>query len=144
MQVTTRECDGQTCVGAPTSFPIPSDPALPPGVQIPGNFTVYNGAITNISSYTTTLNAGTVSKLVTISGTSAGTAPNVLILFAGHLAGTQDWGAGNGASSFTGSSAKMAVINFSGGGNNDTASINPGGVLQNFISITNVSVVEGN
>src|SRR5438093_9081565 len=84
--VTTRECDNQICVGAPTTFPVPIDPGLPAGLQAPGNFTVYNGAITNVSVYTTNQIAGTIEKFVTISGTSAGTAPNVLILFGGHLA----------------------------------------------------------
>ena len=59
------------------------------------------------------------------------------------MASEQDWGTGNGASSFPGSSAKMAVINFSGGGNDDTASINPVGIQRNFITISDVSVAEG-
>src|SRR5205814_8792928 len=62
----------------------------------------------------------------------------------GHMAAEQDWGIGNGASSFPGSSAKMAVINFSGGGIVDRASINPAGVLRNFITIGDATVLEGN
>src|SRR5262249_27291042 len=34
--VPSRECEGQTCVGPPTIFPIPADSSLPIGLQAPG------------------------------------------------------------------------------------------------------------
>src|SRR4030095_4007080 len=95
-------CDDQLCTSGPTTFSIPMDTSLPVGIQDPGHFTVFNGAITNVSGYTTNTIAGTHHKYLTISGTSAGNGQNVLILFAGHLAAEQDWGTGNGAASFSG------------------------------------------
>src|SRR4030095_15275458 len=37
-----HECDSFNCSGTPTTFPIPTDSSL--SYQLPGNFTVHNGA----------------------------------------------------------------------------------------------------
>ena len=76
-------------------------------------------------------------------GTTAGGGLNVILLFGGHLATEQDWGVNGGASQFPGSSAQIAVLDFSGGGNDDTASINPQGIRPQSLSISDVTVLEG-
>src|SRR5207244_1279843 len=88
-----QECANFNCSGAPTTFPIPADTNL--SYQLPGNFTVLNGAITNVSAYTT-ITGSSVEKQLTISGTvaSGGGAKDVLILFGGHLSRENEWGVG--------------------------------------------------
>src|SRR4029078_6797778 len=62
-----NECTNHVCGGAPTTYPIPPDSSL--SYQLPGVFTVYNGAITNVSTYTT-INGSTIDKQLTITGTT--------------------------------------------------------------------------
>ncbi len=103
-------CSGYTC-GAATTYPIPMDTNsnVPSGAQIPGNFTVFNGAITSVSGYTTiALGGGSSRKQITLHGVAAsGGVQDVIILFGAHMARENEWGAGNAASGFNGSAAKM-------------------------------------
>jgi uncharacterized repeat protein (TIGR01451 family) len=133
--VAGQECANFNCSGVPTMFPIPTDTSLP--YQLPGNFTVYNGAITNVSAYST-ISGSTVEKQLTISGTTAsgGGAKDVLILFGGHLGRENEWGVGNGASSFPGASAKV-LYQFCGDSSFGNFAVNPAGIIkQADLSIT--------
>jgi hypothetical protein len=133
-------CSGRTCSSGPTTFPIPADPLLPPGVQEAGVFTVFNGSITTTGTYVTVPSGGSASKKqLLISGTTAagGGKKDVIILFGGHLAQELDWGTGNGASSFPGASAKMYFSAYSGGGPDGNLAVNPRGIAkQADLSIT--------
>ena len=97
---------------------------------MPGNFTVYNGAITNVSAYTT-INGSTIYKQLIITGVTAsgGGARDVLILFGGHLARENEWGPGNGASSFPGASAKV-LYQFCGESSFGNFAVNPAGIIK--------------
>jgi uncharacterized repeat protein (TIGR01451 family) len=133
--VNGQACNNLNCSGVPTTFPIPADATL--SYQLPGNFTVYNGAITNVSTYTT-VTGSTVEKQLIISGVTAsgGGAKDVLILFGGHLARENEWGAGNGASSFPGASAKV-FYQFCGESSFGNFGVNPAGIIkQADLSIT--------
>jgi len=126
--VVGQECTNHICSGAPTTFPVPMDPAL--SYQLPGAFTVYNGTITNVSTYTT-LSGSTIDKQLTITGVTdpGGSAKDVLILFGGHLARDNEWGLNNGASSFPGASAKV-FLQFCGESSFGNLAVNPGGIIQ--------------
>jgi uncharacterized repeat protein (TIGR01451 family) len=133
-----QECVNFNCGGSPTTFPIPMDPTL--SYQLPGNFTVFNGAITNVSTYSI-VSGSTTEKQITISGTTAsgGGAKDVLILFGSHLARENEWGVGNGASSFPGASAKI-LYQFCGDSSFGNFGVNPGGIVkQADLSITKSS-----
>jgi uncharacterized repeat protein (TIGR01451 family) len=133
--VNGQECTGFNCSGSPTTFPIPVDPSL--SYQLPGNFTVFGGIITNVSSYTT-VTGSTVDKQLTISGITSpvGGVKDVLILFAGHLARENEYGPGNGASSFPGASAKV-FYQSCGDSSFGNFGVNPGGIVQQAdLSIT--------
>jgi uncharacterized repeat protein (TIGR01451 family) len=91
---------------------------------------VFNGAITNVSAYTT-INGSTINKQLIISGVTAsgGGTRDVLILFGGHLARENEWGPGNGASSFPGASAKV-LYQFCGESSFGNFSVNPSGIIK--------------
>src|SRR5258705_6858805 len=58
-----------------------------------------------------------LTKLLTISGTVSTTTGNVVIVFGGHLARDNEWGAGKGAADEQNASIyKIAFSNYSGGG----------------------------
>ncbi len=126
--VNGQACNNFNCSEPPTTFPIPTDSSL--SYQLPGNFTVYNGAITNVSAYTT-VNGSTVAKQLIITGvtTAGGGAKDVLILFGGHLARENEWGPGNGASSFPGASAKV-FYQFCGESSFANFGVNPAGIIK--------------
>ncbi len=73
-----------------------------------------------------------------LSGVTAsnGGAKDVLILFGGHLARENEWGPGNGASSFPGASAKV-FYQFCGDSSFGNFAVNPAGIIkQADLSIT--------
>ncbi|HEY6193143.1 MAG TPA: Ig-like domain repeat protein, partial [Bacteroidota bacterium] len=121
-----HDCDPSGCINPPNLFPIPTDPAL--SYQIPGNFKVYNGAITSAGIYTTALSGGMTSKLLTISGTASPTG-DVVIVFGGHLARDNEWGAGKGAADISNGTYKMAFTNYSGGGGGGNVGVKSSGLI---------------
>jgi hypothetical protein len=86
-------CVNVSPCSAPTTFPIPADPILAaanPGLQTPGNFTIWNGTITSVSAYTTTgTYAGTSDTSITITFTANN--PNVVIAWGGHISSRVNW-----------------------------------------------------
>src|SRR5207244_3960162 len=110
--VNGHETDGTTATGGQSTFTIPADVALT--YQIPGQFTVVNGTITGVSAYSAAALAGGMARTVkrlTLSGTSTG--GDVVILYAGHLARAQTWGAGKGASSWPLNFGRVTFLNYS-------------------------------
>src|SRR5262245_20040520 len=92
------------CSGSASTFPIPTDTSLPFS-QVAGNFTIFGGTITSVSSYkwdTTSTGCGNTTpptfvgdqtRCITINFTP--TVANPVIAWAGHIASRHDWGAGN-------------------------------------------------
>ncbi|PYI79676.1 MAG: hypothetical protein DME26_22990, partial [Verrucomicrobia bacterium] len=137
------ECFNQTCVGSPTTTPIPSDPSLPPGTQLPGVFTVYNGSITSVSGYSLIVGSHQQHKSITIRGTGGSGASDVVILVGLHMASLVNWGAGNGAADLPGGATGDVVANLTGANiDKINVNVNPTPAPPTFQILDN-SVCEG-
>src|ERR1051326_2503994 len=137
LNVSGHECDGGSCSGSANTFSIPADGSLT--YQIAGVFTVLNGSVTGVSGYSTTSTGSSVTKSLTISGTSTG--GDVIVLFGGHLARDNEWGSGGGAADLSGGTYTMGLVNYSGGSLSDHVNIKPTTVSDNQVqadlSVTN-------
>jgi len=98
-------CEGATCTGPASTYPIPDDPNI--GIaQIPGVFTMWGGTITGVSAYAVTGSyAGDSSTSITI--TFEATATSAVLAWGGHIASRADWGQGNSAVNISGSPYHM-------------------------------------
>ncbi|MBN1155284.1 PKD domain-containing protein [candidate division KSB1 bacterium] len=99
----------------PSTYAIPLDPNVSgAGVtQQPGNFTIYNGTITAVSSYTllgTYLGDSNTQITITFEAASE----EVLIVWGGHIASEDDWGDGYGAGGVTGAPFHMKLAALDG------------------------------
>jgi hypothetical protein len=82
------------------------------GSQITGNFTLYNGTITGLSTYTVPANyLGDTSTSITITLTADATGDAVLA-WGGHIADRADWGEDNSAIAIPGSPYHMRLEKF--------------------------------
>src|ERR1051325_1466078 len=137
LNVSGHECDGGSCSGSANTFSIPADGSLT--YQIAGVFTVLNGSVTGGSGYRTASTGSSVTKSLTISGTSTG--GDVIVLFGGHLARDNEWGSGGGAADLSGGTYTMGLVNYSGGSLSDHVNIKPTTVSDNQVqadlSVTN-------
>jgi len=106
-----KECMGGSCVGEMT-YAIPADGSL--SYQLPGVFTVLNGAISSVSAYSTDLSGGVIRKFITVSGT-ANSGGDVMLLFGAHLARDYEWGTDKGAHEWGYGTATLGFINYSAG-----------------------------
>ena len=109
---------GGCSLGTFTTFPIPVDPKVTAGfdqvpataddiVQIPGNFTLFGGTITGVSTYTTSGSyAGDSHTSVTITFTAD--SANMVLSWGGHIGTRADWGANNSAVFISGSPYHMS------------------------------------
>jgi hypothetical protein len=118
-------CSGiPSCVGSPSTFAIPTDGNVtkgPDGIpgtadditQIPGNFSIWNGTITSVSSY---LLNGSYSgdSWTLVSVTFTANSSDAVLAWGGHIATRTDWGASNTAISMTGFPYHMQVYGFIG------------------------------
>jgi len=105
-------------LGTFTTFPIPVDPRVTAGfdqipangddiTQIPGNFTLFGGTITGVSSYTVSGSyAGDSHTSITITFTADST--NMVLSWGGHIGTRADWGALNSAVFISGSPYHMS------------------------------------
>ena len=113
-------CDYAGCpFGGPSTFPIPIDPMVtngPNGVpgggdditQIPGNFTIWGGTITNVTLGTFTgTYAGSSMRQIVITFTS--TVTNPVLSWGGHISTRIDWGIGFSAIDIAGSPYHMRL-----------------------------------
>jgi hypothetical protein len=121
-ETTTNPCVGVagcSLAGPKDTEAIPGDPnitaQLGPGHQAAGVFTLFNGAITNVSAYTLEGSySGTSTTRVTITFTA--TVPNPVLAFGAHVASRQDWGPGSSAATINGSPYHVSVDNLDGSG----------------------------
>jgi len=109
--VNGNECMGSSCVGE-MSYAIPADASL--SYQLPGVFTVLNGAITSVSGYSTDLAGGIIRKFITVTGTAISNG-DVMLLFGAHLARDYEWGTDKGAHEWPHGTATIGFINYSAG-----------------------------
>jgi uncharacterized repeat protein (TIGR01451 family) len=109
--VNGNECMGNSCSGEMT-YAIPADASL--SYQLPGVFTVLNGAISSVSAYSTDLSGGIIRKFITVSGT-ANSGGDVMLLFGAHLARDYEWGTDHGAHEWAMGTATIGFINYSAG-----------------------------
>ncbi len=121
-ETTTNPCVGVagcSLAGSKDTETIPADPnitaQLGPGHQLAGVFTLFNGNITNVSTYTLDGSySGTSTTRVTITFTA--TVSNPVLAFGAHVASRQDWGAGSSAATINGSPYHVSVDNLDGSG----------------------------
>jgi len=128
-------------LGTFTTFPIPVDPKVTAGfdqipangddiTQIPGNFTLFGGTITGVSSYTTSGSyAGDshTSVVVTFTADSA----NMVLSWGGHIGTRSDWGANNSAVFISGSPYHMSQDNCSFGCGSQDRALSASAILLN-------------
>jgi hypothetical protein len=114
--------------------PIPLDPqvsaAVPAVTQIPGNFTLFGGNITGVSTYSYANGAGFTgdkSARLTVSFTT--TVANPVLAWGGHIATRQDWGQANSAVAISGSPYHMRLIDLDGAGGNQDRSLSADAVI---------------
>ena len=133
-------CDYAGCpFGGPSTFPIPIDPMVtngPNGVpgggdditQIPGNFTIWGGTITNVTLGTFSgTYAGSSMRQIVITFTS--TVTNPVLSWGGHISTRIDWGVGFSAIDISGSPYHMRLISINGGGGNQDRSMSASAIL---------------
>ena len=130
---------GCSLAGPKSTFAIPVDAnvtngqnGIPGGgddiTQIAGDFTLFNGTITGVSSYTLSgTYAGDSSTTITISFTASVSDP--VLAWAGHIATRQDWGQGNSAIDITGAPYHMRFIDLDGFGGNQDRSLTASAVI---------------
>ena len=108
---------------SPTTFAIPVDanvtngPNEAPGggddiIQIPGNFTVFNGSIGGVSAYTRTGTYAGTSKTSIVVTFSAGADGTAVLAWGGHISTRVNWGLGSSAVAISGSPFHMRLVGF--------------------------------
>ncbi len=125
---TTDPCSGVAgCSGPASTFTIPADPNISAdsnwsGSQIAGNFSLFGGTITGVSSYTLIgPYSGDSETQITITFTP--TQVNPVLAWGGHIATRADWGQDNSAVSISGSPYHMRLRGLDGGGGNQDRSL---------------------
>jgi len=142
----TASLSGSVTWGTPSPFAIPnpdsimqSDPEWG-GVQDSGDFTIYNGTITSVSTYT--LEKSDLSLVTEPPGTACTSGgcydgdtstyidvfftandSDVLLAWGGHIASRIDWGNGNSAAAISGSPFHMRINEFFDVTNDDTLNV---------------------
>ena len=117
---TANPCLGiATCAG-PSTFPIPTDANVTgAGVpQIPGVFSIFNGAISSISPYTFSSGtfAGDSTEQLTLTFTAS--SPTVVLAWAAHVSTRLDWTSPLSAIFITGAPYHMRLFAVDGSGGN--------------------------
>ena len=120
---------GVSCnLASATTYLIPPDNQAPPGLQIPGEFTIWNGTITSVSSYGLVGDptVETASRSITINYTvDSGATGGVVIAWGGHIAHHLDWEPEPTAAYINGSPYHTFLVDF---GSMDV-SLNAGAVI---------------
>ena len=125
-------CAGVSGCGAPTTFAIPADPQVTgAGVTpIAGNFTLYGGTITNVSTYSYPTGAGfTGDKSARIVITFTAGQVNPVLAWGGHISTRKDWGPLNSAVLIPGSPYHTRLIDLDGSGGNQDRSLSADAVI---------------
>ncbi|HEX2038487.1 MAG TPA: hypothetical protein VHF47_02020, partial [Acidimicrobiales bacterium] len=140
-------CVGVTgcAVGTFSTASIPADPEVTTRGKTPiaGNFTIWNGAFTAVSAYTTSGSySGDSSTRITLTFTAS--AANPVIAWSAHVAADAQWGTGTAASTISGSPYHMRLIEIDGlGGNQDRSMKVAPGPVPGSITIVKQASVEG-
>jgi|GEM_PF-1605287 len=125
---TTDPCSGVTgCTGPATTFTIPTDSNIPTdpnwtGSQIPGNFSLFGGTITSVSSYNL-INSYSGDSETQITITFTASQNNPVLAWGGHIATRANWGQNNSAISISGSPYHMRLRGLDGSGGNQDRSL---------------------
>jgi uncharacterized repeat protein (TIGR01451 family) len=125
-------CLGISGCSAFTTFPIPADPQVTgAGVTpIPGNFTLYGGTITSVSSYTYSNGPGfTGDKSASLVITFTASVANPVLAWGGHIASRKDWGNANSAVAISGSPYHTRLLDLDGTGGNQDRSLSADAVI---------------
>jgi len=111
------------CAGGPTppldpasdDIPLDADMAAQPdwnGTQAPGEFKMWGGYVTNVSSYSYSGDWASERKVrVNITFTATTTTGKAVLAWGGHIADRADWGVDNSAISISGSPYHMRLLN---------------------------------
>jgi uncharacterized repeat protein (TIGR01451 family) len=132
--------DANPCLGiagcvfpdTPSTIAIPVDPQVSgAGVtQIPGDFTLWGGVLTAVSGYSYSNGAGfSGDKSASIIISFTATVANPVLAWGGHIASRLDWGAGNSASTISGSPYHQRLIDLDGSGGNQDRSLSADAVI---------------
>ena len=126
---------GCTLEGPTSTYPIPEDNVtvtnqINPNTgqyitQIPGEFTMWGGTITNVEYMPYT--AGDVERQIKVTFTA--NVSNPVLAWGGHVAWQGDWGAGNSAGGIAGSPYHMRLIELNGQGGNQDRSLSADAVV---------------
>lgn len=125
---TTDPCSGISgCTGPASTSPIPADTNIPAdpnwvGSQIPGNFSLFGGTITGVSSYNL-INSYSGDSETRITITFTASQNNPVLAWGGHIATRSDWGQNNSAVSISGSPYHMRLRGLDGSGGNQDRSL---------------------
>ena len=124
-------CLGVTGCGSPTTFNIPADPQVTGGgvTPIAGHFTLYNGTITSVDSYTGGAGFPTGDKSRSIKIHFTSTVANPVLAWGGHISTRQDWGAANSAVTISGSPYHTRLLDLDGSGGNQDRSLSAAAVI---------------
>lgn len=143
-ETTANPCTGVAgcTLGTSSATAIPADSNVP-FTQIAGSFTIWNGAFTNVSGYTTSGSyAGDSSTRITLTFTAS--AANPVIAWSGHIALGSDWTPAQTASTISGSPYHMRLIEIDGaGGNQDRSMKVASGPVPGSITIVKQASLEG-
>src|SRR4029079_16461667 len=115
-----------------TTFAIPADPQVTGGglTPIAGNFRLYGGTITNVSSYTYSNGSGfTGDKSASIVISFNATVANPVLARGGHIATRKDWGNANSAVAISGSPYHTRLLDLDGSGGNQDRSLSAAAVI---------------
>lgn len=144
-------CEGVSgCSGPGTIFPIPKDPQVDNGsgspiTQTAGNFIIFGGAITGVSSYSYPDGVGfTGDKSAQITITFNASQANPVLAWGGHISDRADWGTGNSAVAIPGSPYHMRNEGLDGSGGNQDRSLSASAVIfPASITIIKQAILEG-
>ncbi|HUR24688.1 MAG TPA: hypothetical protein VM327_01570 [Candidatus Thermoplasmatota archaeon] len=131
---TVNPCFGISPCALTDTEPIPT-PAGTPQPQASFNalpaserlMSIYQGTILSIA-YTTQGNLAAANSEAQMTITFTAASPTVVLAWGGHIASTNDWGAGEGAAGISGSSYHMRLKNIDGGGGGQDRSMQTGAV----------------
>lgn len=124
--VSPNPCAGWSSIcGSWADATVPADSGVGSFQIMSQHVRVYNATSASLGTYT--LSSGTKDIVLTFTTTNS----EVILAWGGHLANPLNWGAGNGASGFPGSSLHMRTQSLdNGGGNNQDRSIQPNGIIE--------------
>ncbi|HEX7795785.1 MAG TPA: hypothetical protein VF456_15590, partial [Vicinamibacterales bacterium] len=144
---TANPCAGIAGCGSPTTFPIPADLQVSSAgvTQIAGDFTLYGGTISSVSSYSYPDGlgfAGNETAKITITFNT--TVSNPVLAWGGHIATRLNWGSANSAVAISGSPFHTRLIDIDGSGGNQDRSLSADAVIfPSSITVIKQAVPEG-